>query len=139
MQPCLSYPYYIQVLLLGKVSQFLRFVEKGTGIEHSERRERINNSRPQGGENPTALPLVRPLGNPRPALHTRWRPIPAELVFVTLNAGSLLNKTEELADLGRQKNLDMIGVTETWLQVGIRGDEICLPGNTLFRQDRPSH
>ncbi len=33
MQPCLSYPYYIQVLLLGKVSQFLRFVEKGTGIE----------------------------------------------------------------------------------------------------------
>ncbi len=36
MQPYLSYPYYIQVLLPGKVSQFLSFVEKGTGIEHSE-------------------------------------------------------------------------------------------------------
>ncbi len=28
--------YYIQVLLLGKVSQFLTFVEKRTGIERSE-------------------------------------------------------------------------------------------------------
>ncbi len=55
-----------------------------------------------------------------------------------LNAGSLLNKTEELADLAQQKNLDIIGVTETWLHDGIRDDGICLPGYTLFRQDRPS-
>ncbi len=31
-----GYSYYIQVLLLGKVSQFLSFVEKRTGIEPSE-------------------------------------------------------------------------------------------------------
>ncbi len=74
-------------------------------------RERITNTRPQGGENPTALPLARPLGNPRPALHTRWRPITAELVFAMLNAGSLLNKTEELTDRAQQKNSDIIGVT----------------------------
>ncbi len=55
-----------------------------------------------------------------------------------LNAGSLLIKKEELADLARQKNLDIIGVTETWLHDGLRDDEICLPGYTLFRQDRPS-
>ncbi len=55
-----------------------------------------------------------------------------------LNAGSLLKKTEELTDLARQKNLDMIGVTEIWLHDGIRDYEICLPGYTLFRQDRPS-
>ncbi len=55
-----------------------------------------------------------------------------------LNAGSLLNKTEELADLAQQKDLDIRGVTETWLHDGIRYDEICLPGYTLFRQDRPS-
>ncbi len=39
-----GYPYYMQVLLLGKVVQFLSFVEKGTGIEQSEnyyRRPRI--------------------------------------------------------------------------------------------------
>ncbi len=34
-------------------------------------------------------------------------------------------------------NLDITGVTETWLHGGIRDDEI--PGYTLFRQDRPSH
>ncbi len=55
-----------------------------------------------------------------------------------LNAGSLLNKTEELADLAQQKNLDIIGVPETWLHDGIRDDEICIPGYILFRQDRPS-
>ncbi len=61
-----------------------------------------------------------------------------ELVFAMLNAGSLLNKTEELTDLAQQKNLDIIGVAETWLHNGIRDDEICLPGCTPFRQDRPS-
>ncbi len=55
-----------------------------------------------------------------------------------LNAGSVLNKTEELADLARQKDLDIIGVTEIWLHDGIRDYEICLPGYTLFRQDRHS-
>ncbi len=35
--------------------------------------------------------------------------------------------------------MDTIGVTETWLHDGIRDDEICQPGYTLFRQDRPSH
>ncbi len=49
-----------------------------------------------------------------------------------LNAGSLLNKTEELADLAQQKNLDIIGVTETWLHDGIRDDEICLPVTPYF-------
>ncbi len=56
-----------------------------------------------------------------------------------LNAGSLLKKTEELAELARHKNLDIKGVTETWLHDGIREDEVCLPGYTLFSQDRPSH
>ncbi len=51
----------------------------------------------------------------------------------------LLNKTEELADLAQQKNLDIIGVTETWLHDGIHDDEICLPSCTLFRQGCPSH
>ncbi len=31
-----GYPYYMQVCLLGKVSQVLSFVDKGTDIEHSE-------------------------------------------------------------------------------------------------------
>ncbi len=70
----------------------------------------INHTKPQG-KNPTAL--ARPLGNPRPILHTRWRPITADVVFAMLNTGSLLSKTEELADLAQQKNLDIIGVTET--------------------------
>ncbi len=102
----------------------------GTGSTHSERRKWINHTRPQGGENPTALPLARPLGNPRRTLHTRWRLITAQLVIAMHNAGSLLNKTEELADLAQQKNLDIIGVTGTQLHDGICDDEICLPGYT---------
>ncbi len=68
----------------------------------------------------TALTVARPLGNPRPANHTSWRPIIAE----SPNAGSLLNKTEELTGVDHQKNWDIIGVTETWLHDGIRDDEI---------------
>ncbi len=45
-----------------------------------------------------------------------------------LNAGSLLKKTEKRAELARQNNLDIIGVTEIWLHDGIRDDEIWLPG-----------
>ncbi len=56
-----------------------------------------------------------------------------------LNAGSLLYKSDNLADLVRHTASDVIGVTETRLHDGIRDDEICLPGYTLFRQDRPSH
>ncbi len=36
MQPYLSYPYYIQVLLKVWVSQLPSFVEEGTGIGHNE-------------------------------------------------------------------------------------------------------
>ncbi len=39
-----------------------------------------------------------------------------------LNAGSLLNKTEELDDLAQQKDLEIIGVTEKWLHDGIRDE-----------------
>ncbi len=41
-----------------------------------------------------------------------------------LDAGSLLNNTEELDDLARQKNLIIIGVTKAWLHDGFRDDEI---------------
>ncbi len=54
-----------------------------------------------------------------------------------LNAGFLLSKTEELADLALQKNLDIICVTETWLHDGIRDDEICLPGYTAYLRLQP--
>ncbi len=94
--------------------------QPGTEIAHSESRERVYHTNLQGGEKTTALTMARPLGNPRPASHTSWRPIIAELP----NAGSLLNKTEELPGVDLQKNWDIIGVTETWLHDGIRDDEI---------------
>ncbi len=55
-----------------------------------------------------------------------------------LNAGFLLNKTEELADLALQKQLDITWVTEPWLYDGIHDDKICLPGDIPFRQNRPA-
>ncbi len=61
MQPCFSYPYNIQVLLLDKVSQFLSFVEKGTGIEHSE--DQLGSYwSPPGMDYLGVVPKVGPLG-----------------------------------------------------------------------------
>ncbi len=73
-----------------------------------------------------------------PSLNTSWGQITAELACGMLNAGSLLNKAEELADLAIQKNLDITWVTETWLHDGIRDDKICLPGYIPFCLDRPA-
>ncbi len=85
---------------------FIEFGRGSPGTENaqSEMGERVKHTKPQGGENPTALTVAPPLGNPRLANHTTWRPIITELVFVMSNAGSLLNTNEELADLVLQKN-----------------------------------
>ncbi len=56
-----------------------------------------------------------------------------------LNAGSILNQTDELVDLAQHMNVDIIGITAAWLHDGIRADGICLPGYTLFRQGHSSH
>ena len=54
------------------------------------------------------------------------------------NARSVMNryKREELKfDMGRW-DLDIVGVTESWLHEGIGDGEVNIPGYTLFRRDR---
>ncbi len=53
------------------------------------------------------------------------------------NAGFLMNKFGELNNLTSLSHVYIIGVTKTWLHDEIKDHEVSLPGNVLFRQDRP--
>ncbi len=54
------------------------------------------------------------------------------------NAGSLMNKLDELNNLACLSHIDVIGVTETWLHDELKDHEVSLPGYVLFLHDRPS-
>ncbi len=54
------------------------------------------------------------------------------------NAGSLMNKLDELNNLASLSHIDVICVTEAWLHDELKDHEISLPGYVLFRHDRPS-
>ncbi len=77
----------------------------GNESMHGERRETAYHTRPQGCENPTALPVVRPLGNPCPALNTSLRLLTTELAL------AMHNKPDELADLAGHKNFLLFDLT----------------------------
>ncbi len=51
------------------------------------------------------------------------------------NAGSLMNKLDELNSLASLSHIDVIGVTETWLHDELK---VSLPGYVLFHHDCPS-
>jgi len=53
-----------------------------------------------------------------------------------LNARSLVNKIMELELLVRSENIDIIGITETWLNSNILDSEMSIEGYTLVRKDR---
>ena len=52
------------------------------------------------------------------------------------NARSILNKLDELELYIKDENLDIVGVTETWLTEEILTSEVSIDGYTLVRRDR---
>ena len=61
------------------------------------------------------------------------------LSVLYINPRSIVNKLKQFQSLVYSKSLDLIGLTETWLNEYIFDNEI-LPSNyTLFRKDHPSH
>ena len=52
------------------------------------------------------------------------------------NARSIVNKIDELELYIKEEELDIIGITETWLTEEIVTSEICPEGYTLYRKDR---
>lgn len=52
------------------------------------------------------------------------------------NAGSLLNKMDELRVICSQRNPYIIGITETWCSPGNTDGEVSISGMTTFRRDR---
>lgn len=53
-----------------------------------------------------------------------------------INARSIVNKREELELYVNEENIDIIGITETWLNELILDSEVELEGYTLLRKDR---
>ncbi len=64
--------------------------------------------------------------------------VKSQLGVAMFNAGSLMNKLDELNNLASLSHIDVIGVTETWLHDELKDHEVRLPGYVLFRHDRPS-
>ena len=52
-----------------------------------------------------------------------------------LNVRNLVNKLDDIGHLVRSKSFDILSVSETWLNLTISGNEVCLPGYTLVRHD----
>ena len=55
---------------------------------------------------------------------------------VYLNARSIVNKQKELELLITEEELDIVGITETWLNDKISDEELHIKGYTLLRNDR---
>ena len=59
-----------------------------------------------------------------------------EVKCIYFNARSIVNKQKELELIIREEDLDIIGISETWLNDKITDEELFINGYTLFRNDR---
>ena len=59
-----------------------------------------------------------------------------KLKCLYFNARSIVNKIQELELLVKNENIDIVGITETWLNVNILDSEMNIEGYTLLRKDR---
>jgi ribonucleases P/MRP protein subunit RPP40 len=60
----------------------------------------------------------------------------SRLSCLYLNARSIVNKHKELEAYVREENIDIIGITETWMNESISDSEMSIEGYTLLRKDR---
>lgn len=59
-----------------------------------------------------------------------------KLSCMYFNARSIMNKLDELELYVRDENLDIVGITETWLTASVLSSEVSIEGYTLLRKDR---
>ena len=59
-----------------------------------------------------------------------------KLRCIYMNARSIVNKIKELKIMIEEENVDIISITETWLNDNVTDDEVSINGYTLFRKDR---
>ena len=59
-----------------------------------------------------------------------------KLRCIYMNARSIVNKIKELKVMIEEENVDIIAITETWLNDNVTDDEVSINGYTLFRKDR---
>ena len=62
-----------------------------------------------------------------------------KLLFLYMNARSLMNKLDEFVANVHAFNPDVVGVTESWANDDIDDIELSVDGYTMFRKDRPTN
>jgi ribonuclease P/MRP protein subunit RPP40 len=60
----------------------------------------------------------------------------SKLKCICMNARSVVNKIKELKLLVEEENVDVVAITETWLNETITDEEMNISGFVLFRRDR---
>ena len=56
--------------------------------------------------------------------------------FAYFNARSIANKLKEFKLFVSEENVDIVGISETWLTDSITEQEVSIDGFTLYRKDR---
>ncbi|XP_065190778.1 uncharacterized protein LOC135821708 [Sycon ciliatum] len=89
--------------------------------------------------NPNATPFQprRSRGSQRTTNCNNLKLFVTSLNIGFLNICSLRYKLHALDSLAHQHNWDVVGVAETWLDSTISDGEICIPGYSVVRCDRP--
>lgn len=63
-------------------------------------------------------------------------PFHKHLKSVHINAQSLMAHIYEIKEIFKRNNVDIIGVSESWLKPSIQSKEVAMSGYTIFRNDR---
>lgn len=107
--------------------------------KNSKKEVRENKNKAVDENNMTRNMIVRKVSKPsKQGKLSQEAKIKDKLKVIYFNARSLVNKHEELELYMREENVDIVGITETWLNESIIDSEVNISGYTLFRKDRKS-
>ena len=106
-------------------------------LKGNNKSECISRKRNSNNSNPGIVNKIRdPSCNSSRSSETVITVTKNKLSCMYFNARSIVNKIDELELYIKEEDLDIIGITETWLTEEILTSEICPEGYTLYRKDR---
>ena len=80
------------------------------------------------------MPFFKTLNNAKTIWDSRSKP--SGILLGHINIRSIVNKTEQMEHLLSDSNIDILGVSESWLTHSSSTAAISIPGYNVFRKDR---
>ena len=80
------------------------------------------------------MPFFKTLNNAKTIWDSRSKP--SGILLGHINIRSIVNKTEQMEHLLSDSNIDIVGVSESWLTHSSSTAAISIPGYNVFRKDR---